>query len=134
MTADWVTHKSLCQRIFTATTLCGNATEVEVYATDTVDEVCKRITKLVNGSQCCSIVAKDLIKSSEVLYHCLYMKSVYKITEEATFLYRTCDEPTLTGNDVGKYSDAIFCENCEMWLNGPMQWQDHTIGKNIKKI
>jgi hypothetical protein len=30
-------------------------------------------------------------------------------------------------------SDGIWCTNCEMWLNGPAQWEDHKIGKKHKK-
>ena len=29
--------------------------------------------------------------------------------------------------------DAVYCEMCEMWLNGPTQWEDHKIGKEHKK-
>ena len=28
---------------------------------------------------------------------------------------------------------AKYCEDCEMWLNGPTQWEDHKIGKKHKK-
>ena len=28
---------------------------------------------------------------------------------------------------------AVYCEYCEMWLNGPTQWEDHKIGKTHKK-
>ena len=28
---------------------------------------------------------------------------------------------------------AIYCEECEMWLNGGTQWEDHKIGKKHKK-
>lgn len=28
---------------------------------------------------------------------------------------------------------AIFCEHCQMWLNGPTQWADHEIGKKHRK-
>ena len=28
---------------------------------------------------------------------------------------------------------AVYCEDCEMWLNGPTQWEDHKIGKKHKK-
>ena len=28
---------------------------------------------------------------------------------------------------------AVYCDMCEMWLNGPTQWQDHRIGKKHKK-
>ena len=24
---------------------------------------------------------------------------------------------------------AVYCPDCQMWLNGPTQWQDHRIGK-----
>jgi hypothetical protein len=30
-------------------------------------------------------------------------------------------------------SDGIWCKNCEMWLNGSAQWEDHKIGKKHKK-
>ncbi len=29
--------------------------------------------------------------------------------------------------------DAVYCDKCEMWLNGPTQWEDHQIGKKHKK-
>ena len=29
--------------------------------------------------------------------------------------------------------DAIYCDCCKMWLNGPTQWEDHKIGKKHKK-
>jgi dsRNA-specific ribonuclease len=28
---------------------------------------------------------------------------------------------------------AVWCPDCEMWLNGPTQWEDHKKEKNIKK-
>ena len=28
---------------------------------------------------------------------------------------------------------AIYCKDCDMWLNGPKQWKDHKIGKKHKK-
>ena len=28
---------------------------------------------------------------------------------------------------------AVYCKHCEMWLNGPTQWEDHKISKNHKK-
>ena len=30
-------------------------------------------------------------------------------------------------------NDAIYCEQCEMWLNGSPQWEDHKIGHKHKK-
>ena len=27
----------------------------------------------------------------------------------------------------------MYCEVCEMWLNGPIQWENHQIGKKHKK-
>ena len=32
-----------------------------------------------------------------------------------------------------KDDDAVWCLECEMWLNGPTQWEDHKIGKKHKK-
>ena len=29
--------------------------------------------------------------------------------------------------------EAMYCEVCEMWLNGPTQWEDHLIGKKHRK-
>ena len=31
------------------------------------------------------------------------------------------------------YVDAIYCEICELWLNGATQWENHTIRKKHKK-
>lgn len=28
---------------------------------------------------------------------------------------------------------AVWCSDCEMWLNGPTQWEDHKIGKKHRK-
>ena len=28
---------------------------------------------------------------------------------------------------------TLYCDFCEMWLNGPTQWEDHKIGKKHKK-
>ena len=30
-------------------------------------------------------------------------------------------------------SDIIYCEQCEMWLNGSPQWEDHKIGYRHNK-
>ena len=30
-------------------------------------------------------------------------------------------------------NQAIHCNVCNMWLNGPSQWEDHKIGKKHKK-
>ena len=27
-----------------------------------------------------------------------------------------------------------YCEVCDMWLNGPTQWQDHKLGKKHRKM
>ena len=29
--------------------------------------------------------------------------------------------------------DPVYCEDCEMWLNGNRHWEDHKIGKKHKK-
>ena len=31
------------------------------------------------------------------------------------------------------YDSAVFCESCDMWLNGPTQMEDHKLGKKHKK-
>ena len=37
-----------------------------------------------------------------------------------------------------RYGEAIFCQECELWLNSPTQWEDHKIGgkhtKNVERI
>ena len=39
--------------------------------------------------------------------------------------------------DMDKESGSVYCEDCEMWLNGPTQYEDHLHGKkhknNLKK-
>ena len=42
------------------------------------------------------------------------------------------DPPGDQGN-VSSETGAVYCEFCEMWLNGPTQWEDHKIGKKHKK-
>ena len=29
--------------------------------------------------------------------------------------------------------EAIYCEDCEMWLYGPTQWDDHKLGRKHRK-
>ena len=29
--------------------------------------------------------------------------------------------------------EAVYCDICKMWLNGPTQWEDHRIGRKHKK-
>ena len=29
--------------------------------------------------------------------------------------------------------EAVYCDTCEMWLNGITQWEDHKIGKKHRK-
>ena len=29
--------------------------------------------------------------------------------------------------------DAVYCPDCEMWLNGPAQWEDHKVRQRHKK-
>ena len=36
--------------------------------------------------------------------------------------------PTTEGDD-----GAVWCKDCEMWLNGPTQMDEHKIGKKHKK-
>ena len=42
------------------------------------------------------------------------------------------DPPGDQGN-VSSETGGVQCEFCEMWLNGPTQWEDHKIGKIHKK-
>ena len=28
---------------------------------------------------------------------------------------------------------AVYCQECQKWLNGPRQWEDHKIGKKHRK-
>ena len=32
-----------------------------------------------------------------------------------------------------KDANCVYCEYCQMWLNGPTQWEDHKIGKKHTK-
>ena len=47
------------------------------------------------------------------------------------------EEGAESGAGAPESGDARYCEDCEMWLNGPTQWEDHKIGKkhktNVKK-
>ena len=46
--------------------------------------------------------------------------------EDPEAVGETASEPPVSGA-------AKYCEDCEMWLNGPTQWEDHKIGKKHKK-
>ena len=56
--------------------------------------------------------------------------AVLELTEEQVF--------TLMNDSFGKIGfaeddGAVYCQDCEMWLNGPVQWEDHKWGKKHKK-
>ena len=39
----------------------------------------------------------------------------------------------LNGYNLRNHDGAMWCPYCELWLNGPDQWDDHEIGKKHKK-
>ena len=41
--------------------------------------------------------------------------------------------PADDADDPPEIGAAKYCPDCEMWLNGPTQWEDHKIGKKHKK-
>ena len=44
------------------------------------------------------------------------------------------NEVTLPTNKTKPQEKAVYCPDCDMWLNGPTQWTDHEIGKkHVKK-
>jgi len=49
-------------------------------------------------------------------------------TQDEEQICEECTDPNVTESGAAKY-----CEDCEMWLNGPTQWEDHKIGKKHKK-
>ena len=40
---------------------------------------------------------------------------------------------TMPASAPGACEGAVYCPDCEMWLNGPTQWEDHKIGKKHQK-
>ena len=54
--------------------------------------------------------------------------------EDADTLTDLVDDERQAPADANEQIDgAVYCEDCEMWLNGPTQWEDHKIGKKHKK-
>ena len=49
------------------------------------------------------------------------------------YIPKGCNILLPAGGNKSATSDAVFCEHCEMWLNGPTSWLDHKIGKKHKK-
>ena len=47
------------------------------------------------------------------------------------------DETANAGDQQDEEADqhamAVYCKECQTWLNGPRQWEDHKIGKKHKK-
>ena len=43
------------------------------------------------------------------------------------------DPPGDQGTASTEEKGPVYCEHCEMWLNGPSQWYDHKIGRKHKK-
>jgi hypothetical protein len=35
--------------------------------------------------------------------------------------------------DITEFNGAIYCKDCEIWLNGDAQWQDHRTGGKHRK-
>ena len=60
----------------------------------------------------------------------------YEVVDDALadgseFVAEAC--PVLAANDeMLRDGQAVYCEDCEMWLNGPTQREDHKIGKKHK--
>ena len=42
-------------------------------------------------------------------------------------------EPSAPSVNAPTIDEAVYCPECEMWLNGPTQWEDHQIGRKHKK-
>ena len=64
-----------------------------------------------------------------------YDDDVDERLEEAVIQYENdrYEEVEEEMEDDSLSENAIYCEDCEMWLNGPLQWEDHKIGKKHKK-
>ena len=60
------------------------------------------------------------------------LEYTWVVAQEALVLDAEEPEPEATKSGAAKY-----CEDCEVWLSGPTQWEDHKIGKqhrhNVKK-
>ena len=38
-----------------------------------------------------------------------------------------------SGDEELDHATAVYCKECQTWLNGPRQWEDHKIGKKHRK-
>ena len=60
-----------------------------------------------------------------------------KLTDRSANLICSWDswfyEETKYEEEQKSFSESVYCEICEMWLNGPLQWEDHKIGKKHKE-
>ena len=43
------------------------------------------------------------------------------------------DDPQSVSNQSSPGGPAVWCEDCEKWLTGPTQWEDHKIGKRHRR-
>ena len=64
-----------------------------------------------------------------------YDDDVDERLEEAVIQYENdrYEEVEEEMEDDSLSENAIYCKDCQMWLNGPLQWEDHKIGKKHKK-
>ena len=64
-----------------------------------------------------------------------YDDDVDERLEEAVIQYENdrYEEVEEEMEDDSLSENVIYCEDCEMWLNGQLQWEDHKIGKKHKK-
>ena len=85
MKRHWKVHRELCMRMFIASDLGGNEIDIEVFAKDTADDVCKRIPALLDV---CDTEVTELVKGEDVLEHNVDMSAVYTIRDTAHFFYK----------------------------------------------
>ena len=64
-----------------------------------------------------------------------YDDDVDERLEEAVIQYENdrYEEVEEEMEDDSLSENVIYCEDCEMWLNGQLQWEDHKVGKKHKK-
>ena len=61
-----------------------------------------------------------------------FRRNLLKATHAAIFCPLMGVAEARTGRSLG-VAEAIFCDLCDMWVNGVGQWKEHKMGKKHKK-
>ena len=61
------------------------------------------------------------------------LESASLVCPSVAFLLAQALAFTMVADGAENEDGAVYCKYCDMWLNGPSQWEDHKLGKKHRK-